>query len=143
MFRFSRDPWRELDELRTERNRLFFGTSGRPFFRAMAEHPAINIWKGEDGLIVTAELAGVKPDDVDVTVDTDSLTIRGKYGGEEDEDRTFHRKERLSGSFSRVVQLPYAVDPQHAEASYDNGLLRLKLVRPEEHKPRKVAVKAV
>ena len=146
MFDFDRtiDAFRELDAIRDEVSRVFFG-HGRPMSRSM-ETPAVNIWKSEDGLVLTADLPGLSADNLDVSVEGDSVTIRGDFGGsgnDANEEATFHRRERLHGRFSRTLSLPYEVDGDKTEATYEKGVLTLQLARPESTKPRKVTVQAV
>jgi HSP20 family protein len=143
MFRVARhwDPLRDLEQLRNEVNRLFAGRG--PSLPVLAEYPAINLWRSEHGLALTAELPGVSPDDLDITVTADTVTLRGKASTEQLADgQEHHRRERVAEAFARTVELPFAVDPQRAEASYERGVLVLKLQRPEEHKPKKVSIKS-
>jgi HSP20 family protein len=144
MVRLSRiwDPWRELDRLQDEMNRLI--TNGRrAAIGQRTEYPPVNIWQGEDGLAVTAEVPGFSLDDLELTVTGETLTLKGRRSAEPQlEGSTFHRQERHADSFARTVALPFAVDAQAAEASYDRGVLTVRLTRPEEQKPKKVAIQA-
>ena len=149
MFNHTRfwNPWPEFDQLRDEMHRLFF--AGEPVgLRGGRQYPALNIWQGEDGFVVTAELPGVKPDELDITIDDSTLTIRREpadaddVSEDADESPTFHRRERFPAGFTRVVNLPFAVDRDSAEATYEHGVLTLKLSRPEQEKPRRIAVTA-
>ena len=143
MFRVTRhwDPWREFDQLRHEMNRLFSRYRPEPDVDR-SEFPAINVWRSEDGLALTAELPGLDSDHIDVTVTADAVTISGERPAEPlKEGQAYHLRERLTEPFSRTVTLPFEVDPQQAEAGYEKGVLTLKLRRPEEQKSKKVVVK--
>lgn len=137
---FSRvgfDPAAEMRRMQNEMNRLLAGLE--PDVRP--EFPALNLWLGETGVVVTAELPGCAEDDVDVTVRADTLTVRGKRefradGGEV----TWHRRERDYGAFSRTLQLPFRVDPDKVKARFLDGVLEIELERPEAEKPRRIPI---
>ena len=133
------DPWQELADLQKQMNRLF---SSRWPVRREA-FPPVNLRVGEDGLVLTAEIPGVSPDDLDVTIQRDLVTIKGRRQPEALEDgQTYTRRERFTEAFARTINLPFEVDPQQADARYANGVLTLTLSRPAEHKPTRVNVKA-
>jgi HSP20 family protein len=134
--------WREMERLRRDMDRLFEGTAPR-FARARGRFPAVNVWASEqEGVIVTAELPGVSPDSIDISVTADTLTINGSRKPEDlPEGAQYHRRERYCDEFSRSVQLPYSVDTDGVEASLENGVLRIVLPRAEAEKPRQIAVK--
>lgn len=134
------DPWRELNQIQTEMNRLFSGLA-RPGQRREA-FPAINMYHNAESVVLTAELPGLDTEKLDLTVTGRAIAIHGAYGKAPLPDgETYLRQERPVAEFSRTVELPVAVDPQRAEASYEKGVLVLKLHRPEEHKPRKVTIR--
>lgn len=138
------DPWNELSQLQQEVNRLFSGA--RPGVRGAAtrEFPPVNLLTGEDHLILTTEVPGIDPQQLDITVTGDTITLRGGRAAEELKDgQGYHRQERPYGQFVRTVQLPYEVDPEKTEARYEKGVLSVKLVRPEQLKLKKVVVKAL
>lgn len=134
------DPFTELRRLQEEMDRLMggLGVSGR--LGPAAGFPAVNIYGGADGIAVVAELPGVEKDDLDVQVHRDTLTLRGSRKPAADKEASFHRRERRAGSFTRTIQLPFAVDPARVEAHLENGVLRLSLPRPEEEKPRRIQI---
>jgi HSP20 family protein len=100
----------------------------------------VNIYGGADGIAVLAELPGVEKEDLDIQAHRDTLTIRGTRRAIAEKDAAFHRHERRAGSFTRTIQLPFAVDPDRVEAQLENGVLRLSLPRPEEEKPRRITI---
>ncbi len=139
-------PWfEEMDRLRREMNRLLASTfeSAWPWRRVAPGYPAMNVWANDEGVIITAELPGVNPEDIDIAVDGDTLTLTGSRKPEEhDEEIVYHRRERGYGKFSRVLQLPFQVDVDKVEANFSKGVLSIVLPRAEADKPRKIAVKS-
>jgi len=134
-------PWREMERLRREMDRIF-DQSVRSLYTAPA-YPAMNVWTNEDGAIVTAELPGVAPEDIDISVMNDTVTLTGCHNPEQvDGDVSYHRRERSCGRFSRSFQLPFQIDPEGVEAVYENGVLKVTLPRVEEDKPKRITVKA-
>jgi HSP20 family protein len=102
----------------------------------------MNVWTNEDGGVVTAELPGVDAEEIDISVEDGTLTLRGTLKpGELEEGETYHRRERGTGAFSRTVQLPFQVDNDQVEATFEKGVLSISLPRAEEDKPTKVAIK--
>jgi HSP20 family protein len=144
MYRTFRNPsiWREMDRLQRDMNRLFnqYGTSGR---RIAPSYPAVNVWFNEEDLVISAEMPGVKIEDLDINVQRENLTISGVLGADElPEDALYHRKERGSGQFSRTIQMPFTVDPDVVEASFKDGVLTINLPRAEADKPKKITIKS-
>jgi HSP20 family protein len=104
--------------------------------------PAVNILEREDGIVISADLPGLKAEDVDVTVDSGVLTIKGERSFEEaSEGQAYHRVERWYGSFERSFTIPNSVDPYKIEARFVNGEMSITLPKREESKPRSVKVK--
>ena len=134
---------REMDRLRREMNRLFADWPARSGWSTAPSFPAMNVWTDEDSAIVTAELPGVSIEDVDISVERDTLTLRGRRQPEEvGEDAVYHRRERRFGGFQRTFRLSFQVAADKVEAELKNGLLSIILPRAEEDKPRKIAIKA-
>ena len=133
------DPWRELNRLQEELNRLFSGTrTGQ-----VGGFPPVNVWTGDEGGLVTADMPGFEPDGFEISVLDESVTLRGKRDpGAEKEGGTFHRRERYHGEFNRTINLPFKVDVDAVTAAYKNGELRIILPRAQEDKARKVNVTA-
>lgn len=104
--------------------------------------PAVNILEREDAIVISADLPGLKAEDVEVTVDQGTLSIRGERKLEEkQEGETLHRVERVYGLFERTFTLPNTVDPTKIEACFKNGEMTLTLPKREESKPRSVKIK--
>ena len=117
----------------------FSGATAAP---AVRDFPPVNLWLGENSVVVTAELPGIGADDVDISVQGDMLTLRGERKPESADGASWHRRERVYGRFSRSIQLPFRVDHDKVKARFDNGVLEIELTRPEADKPRKISVKA-
>jgi HSP20 family protein len=131
-----------MDRLQREMNRLFDDYYPLRQRRAPS-YPALNVWTNEEGLAVTAEVPGVSPEDIDINVVGDTLTLSGERKPDQmDEGARYHRQERGYGSFTRSIQLPFAVDVAKVDATFRNGVLNVMLPRAEEDKPRKIAVKS-
>ena len=144
MYRRFRRPsiWQEMDQLQREMNRLFDATSRERVFNPPS-YPAINIWTTEDGQLISAEMPGIHPDDIDIDVTGDALSISGERKPDEvAKEAHYHRRERSYGSFSRTIQLPFMVDTNKVEANFKNGVLMISLPRAEADKPKKITIKS-
>lgn len=144
MYRIIRKPsiWQEMDQLQREMNRLFDSTS-RGRVVSAPSYPAINIWTNDDGQLITAEMPGVHPEDINIDVNADALSITGERKPDEvAKDANYHRRERGYGSFSRTIQLPFMVDTNKVEANFKNGVLLISLPRAEADKPKKITIKS-
>ncbi len=143
IYRRYRTPslFRELDRLQREMNRLF-DTASPSRLRMAPSYPAMNIWTNEEAINITAELPGVDSEDIEISVIGDTLTLTGERRSLDlEEEIRYHRRERGAGKFSRSIELPYRVETDQVEATFENGLLSIHLPRAEEDKPRKIAVK--
>ncbi|MEE8409360.1 MAG: Hsp20/alpha crystallin family protein [Myxococcota bacterium] len=131
------DPWRDLNRLQDELNRLFTGSRGG----CEVAFPSVNVWTNDDGALLTADLAGVDPAAVDISVISESVTLRGKREPDAVGDgNTAHRTERYHGSFARTVELPFRIDADKVEASYDRGVLKVVLPRADSERARKIKI---
>ena len=136
--RLGFDPFVELRRMQSEMNRLFssgFTTTARDF-------PPINIWLGDNSVVVTGELPGVMPDDVTISLQEDVLTLEGTRRPTQEQDANWQRQERSYGSFSRTVQLPFRVDANKVRARFNNGVLEIELQRLEADRPKKIEIRA-
>jgi HSP20 family protein len=140
------DPFRELRSLQDEVNRLFsssFSRGGDSELTRGAWSPNVDIFEDKDHIVLEAELPGMKPEDVNISIENNVLTIQGERKFEKKDDQgNFHRVERSYGSFTRSFTLPPAVSSDNADAVFENGLLRLTLAKREEAKPRRIEIKA-
>jgi HSP20 family protein len=132
-------------QLRGEMDRLygeFFGPDSA-LQRSLATtraFPALNVWQEGDNILAEAELPGLKSEDIEISVVGNELTIQGRRPETKDEGTAFHRRERGTGEFTRVVLLPADVDADKVQASLQDGVLRLTLPKAEAAKPRKIQV---
>ena len=141
------EPVRELQTMQTEMNRLF-----NTFFDAPAPGngvqttlrrwiPAMDVVETDDHFVLRADLPGLNEGDVNIELDDNVLTISGERKAEhEQRNEGFYRVERASGSFSRSLTLPEGVDAEGIQASFDSGVLEVRVPKPEQQKPRKVQI---
>lgn len=149
------DPLELFEEMQEEMARLW-GETGplaarrltwplRRFSPApMAWMPRMDVYEKDNTLVVKAELPGVKKEDIEVAVDNGDLVIRGERQAEQEvKEENYYRMERTSGSFYRRLPLPYEVKPDQIEASFNDGVLEVRMPRPSQEKPQpqKVAIK--
>jgi len=139
------EPLRELSTLQNEMNRLFstaFDTpsngNGSTLRRWM---PAMDLIETDAHFVLTADLPGLTESDVNIEVDDRVLTVSGerKAGYEVNKDG-YHRVERAFGSFSRSLTLPKGVNAETVEAAFENGVLEIRIPKPEAPKPRKITI---
>ena len=142
------DPVGEIVSLRSAMDRLFEDSFVSPLtWRTLANgegiNPPIDVHETDDDLVVTAALPGVKPEDVDITMTGQNLTLRGEFRAHDDvkSDRYLYRERRF-GTFSRSLQLPVRVQGEKADASFDNGVLTLRVPKADEVKPRQIRISA-
>jgi HSP20 family protein len=136
------NPFAELGRLRDEVERIFssYAADPEPFFSRV--YPAVNLTEEGDNFYVRAELPGVRPEDLDISVVEGRLLLRGERKVDtEDQKGNYHRKEREAGVFRRILSLPARVDAGKVAASFKNGVLTITLPKAEEAKRRKIAVK--
>ena len=137
------DPFQDVLSLREAMNQLMEESFVRPATAQNGKNfvPALDLSETGEGYLVEAALPGVKPEDVEITVENNVLTIKGETRQETDsKDRNFHRLERRFGSFQRTIGLPTTVKADAIQASLTNGVLRLEIPKAEEVKPRKISV---
>lgn len=144
---WPRNPWSIFDDLESMQENMngMFPERGneRRLRRSRPTYPLLNVWSSADGIVIDAEVPGVDPKDVEVSVLDDELTLRGKVGVQAPaKDETYHRRERPVGEFVRTLQLPFRADAGGVKANYKNGVLRLTVPRTEAEKPKKVTIEA-
>jgi HSP20 family protein len=132
------DPGREVQRLRQEMDKIF-SEFNQPIAR---EIPPVNAWIGKADAVVTAELPGIDPNEIEISVVGDTLTVSGsREAAPLKEGESYHRQERQCGRFSRSLQLPFHVDADKVAATYEKGILSITMPRSEAEKPRKISVK--
>jgi len=141
------NPRRDMMSLRNEMNRLFEQAfEDMPLSRWQSSTNwglAVDVVENDEAFVVTASVPGVNPDDIEITISDNILTIKGEFKADEtvDEEK-YHLRERRYGSFGRSLTLPVTVDADEVEAHYENGVLQLTVPKAEEVKPRRIEVKA-
>jgi len=124
------DPWREMVNLKNQMERIFErGDFFEPFSPARIFAPRVEIFEEGNEVVVRAEIPGLNAkEDLEVIVDPESLTLRGEVRDEREKNKDkLYRSERYYGKFSRTIGLPAEVEPEHARASYQNGLLEVRM----------------
>lgn len=139
-------PFSELMSLRQAMDRLFEDSFVRPsrMLAALGEVavPALDVYQTPEAVVVKATLPGVKPEDVNIDITGETLTIRGETKAEQEvEKQNYLYQERRYGAFSRTVVLPSGLKPDKAEASMEDGVLTLTIPKAEEMKPKAIKVK--
>jgi HSP20 family protein len=140
------EPAREIQTVQQEMNRLFgtffdsqAGGNGDPSPRRWI--PAMDLVEEGDQYVLRADLPGLSEDQVKIQLEENVLTISGERKSQHEERREgYVRVERASGSFSRSLVLPDGVDPDSIEAHFDSGVLEVRIPKPEQPKPRRVAI---
>ena len=138
------EPARELHSLQNEVNRLF-GLFDSPTVRgSLAPRewiPAMDLSEDQGEYVVRADLPGVTDKDVNIEFEDNVLTISGERKAEHEERKEgYYRVERSSGSFHRSLTLPDGVEPNSVKATFDRGVLEVRVPKPEQRKPRKVSI---
>ncbi len=137
------DPFREVVALQNRMNSLFGNLNNEtesPLTTASFV-PAVDVYEDEKKVVLKLEVPGIAEKDLDVSVENDTLTVKGerKFAAEEKEEN-FHRIERRYGSFYRAFTLPTTVDTESIDAKYDAGVLRLELKKKPEAQPKQIKV---
>lgn len=134
------DPFRELTTLQDQFNRLVDQVWGT---RQESWLPAVDVFDTKDAVVLKAELAGMNPDDIQIEVEDNVLTIKGERKFEEKvDDERYYRIERRFGSFQRSLALPQGVKADEITATYEDGILTVTVPKAEEEKPKRIEVKA-
>lgn len=142
------DPVGEMVSLRSAMDRLFEDSfvspmSWRTISGGESVTPALDVYETPDDIVVTAVLPGIKPEDVDITMTGQTLTLRGEFKADDKVERDqYLYRERRYGSFSRSLQLPVRVEGDRAEATFTDGVLNLRIPKAEEVKPRQIRINA-
>jgi HSP20 family protein len=140
------EPFKEMATLQERMNRVFDDVWGRgrradEEFISASWVPAVDVREAKDSLEIAAEVPGIEPKDVEVTIEAGVLTIKGTRRFEKAaEGETYHRVERAYGAFERSFTLPTNVDAEKINAVYRNGVLLLTLPKREEAKPRAINI---
>lgn len=133
------EPFRELGTLQSEMSRLMTGMLEGNGRIAQTWVPALDIWETPTEVVYAFDLPGIPEDQISIEVKDENLTISAERAKtEETNDEGFYRFERRYGTFSRAVGLPQGVDQDNISARYENGVLEVRVPKPEEPKPKKI-----
>jgi HSP20 family protein len=139
------DPFQQMNRLQDRMNRLF----NEAIFRPQEENdfygvwsPLVDIYETENDLVLKAEMPGIKPENVDIRIENNTLTLKGerKFEGEVKKEN-YHRMERSYGTFIRSFTLPRTVEQEKVSAEYKEGVLIIALPKKEETKPKQISIK--
>ena len=144
------EPWSLLDRFNQQLNQLGYSdkalsSNDSDYSNIVTSHwrPAVDIKEEADRFLITADLPGVEPKDIEITMDNGVLTIKGERKSEvRDEKEGYKRVERVSGTFYRRFSLPDTADAERIEAKGNHGVLEVTLPKHEKVQPRKIEVKS-
>jgi len=138
------DPFREFSTLQDRMNRLFhdsFGDGREEALTTTAFAQPVDVYEDEHNVTLKIEVPGIEEKDIDVRVENNTLTVHGERKFEKDEnEENYRRVERQYGNFTRTFTLPNTVDTENVSANYDKGVLKIKLAKKAEAKPKQIKV---
>ena len=139
------DPFRELVTLQNRMNRLFhdsFAPEGQEeALTTTTFAPPVDVYEDEHNITLKIEVPGIDEKDIDVRIENNTLSVHGERKFEKEEkEENYRRVERQYGSFTRTFTLPTSVDPEKIQADYDKGVLKVKLAKKAEAKPKQIKV---
>jgi len=138
------EPFREFTTLQDRMNRLFRDSFSEGREEALANSsfaPAVDVYEDEHNVTLKIEVPGIDEKDIDVRVENNTLTVSGERKFEKEEkEENYRRVERQYGSFTRTFTLPTTVDNDSITATYDKGILKIKLAKKAEAKPKQIKV---
>jgi len=139
------DPFREFATLQDRMNRLFrdsYGQEGREeSLTTTTFAPPVDVYEDEHSVTLKIEVPGIEEKDIDVRIENNTLTVHGERRFEKEEkEENYRRVERQYGSFTRTFTLPNTVDQESVQANYDKGVLKIKLAKKAEAKPKQIKV---
>jgi len=137
------DPWQDMRRLQREMQSVFGDVVPGGRWLLASEYPPINLTHDDNGITLEALCPGVDRATLETTVIGDAVTIRGERKREPGViEEAYHRRERLLGAFTRTMGVGDRLDPDRSEATYANGILRIRLARAPEAAPKKIAIKS-
>jgi HSP20 family protein len=136
------EPLREISSIQSEVNRLFNTFFDTPVTAAERRWiPAMDLVESDEHFVLRADLPGLTQEDVNLELEDNVLTVSGERKAEHEErNEGYHRVERAYGRFSRSLTLPEGIDPEAVEARFDKGVLEVRIPKPEQRKPQRVAI---
>jgi HSP20 family protein len=129
-----------LDRLQREMNRIFTDFSrGAP--SRVGVFPSINLSEDQENLYLRSELPGIRPEELDISVEGETITLRGERKlAETGENVSYHRREREAGRFRRIISLPSKIDTEAVNATFKNGILKIVLPKAKEAQPKQIKI---
>ena len=137
------DPFREFSTLQDRMNRSFRDSYGdrEEALTTSTFAPPVDVYEDEHNITLKIEVPGIDEKDIDVKIENNTLTVHGERKFEKEEkEENFRRVERQYGSFTRQFTLPNTVDPEHVQATYEKGILKIQLAKKAEAKPKQIKV---
>ena len=135
------EPFRELGTLQSELSRLMNGVLEGNGRSTQTWMPALDVWETPTEVVYAFDLPGIPEDQISIEVKDENLTVSAERDKtEETNEKGFYRFERRYGSFARAVGLPQGVDQDNISARYENGVLEVRVPKPEEQKPKRIAL---
>jgi len=137
------DPFREFNTLQDRMNRLFRDSfsEGQEALTTSTFAPPVDVYEDEHNVTLKIEVPGIDEKDIEVRIENNTLTVHGERKFEKEEkEENYRRVERQYGSFTRSFTLPNTVDPENVQANYDKGVLKIKLAKKAEAKPKQIKV---
>ncbi len=140
---FRHNPWTDFERMRREMDRLSRDYTHEPYMQSRATvYPAMNISEDADNIYVQAEIPGVDPKALKISVEGETLNLEGERKAEViSEKHSFHRREIEHGSFNRAITLPNRINIDKVEAKAVDGIILITLPKAEEVKPKTISVK--
>ena len=137
----SRWPiFEELSDWNEDFNRFFTDLGRR---ERSLRYPPVNAWTNDNEAIVDVEIPGIDPQKVELTINNDELTVAGNRETDQPAgSAAYQTKERIAGPFTRTLKLPFRVNTENVDAKYRNGVLRIRVARAEEDKPKQIRIEA-
>jgi HSP20 family protein len=137
------EPAREMISLREAMDRLFNEAFTLPFWPSVAMPTlAVDMYQSDDEVVIRAALPGLKPNDVEISITGDLLTIKGEFKEKtENKEKAYHLREHRYGAFERTISLPTEVVADKAKAEFEDGILTITLPKAEEAKPKVISIK--
>jgi HSP20 family protein len=142
----SFDPFRDLAALQSRVNRVFLesqgqGAEGQESLTTSSFAPPVDVYEDEHSVTLKIEVPGIDEKDIDVRIENNTLTVHGERKFEKEEkEENFRRVERQYGSFTRTFTLPNTIDQESVQATYEKGVLNVKLAKKAEAKPKQIKV---
>ena len=143
LYRRSTTPslWSEMERLQQEMDSLF-GNFNPGHFEIGPTFPPLNIYTNDQAEIITAEMPGFRPENIEINVVGETLTLSGERQEKDVEAKAeYHRQERSYGKFTRSIELLFPVEADKVDAAFENGILRIHMPRAEADRPKKISVK--